>query len=73
MKITYNKTENLVEFAAIGTGDCFSYNDEMYIKIESTYNQFTKVRNAVNLDDGSVDFFGMADLVTPIDCELVVK
>ena len=73
MKITYSTEENLVEFAAIETGECFTYKDNVYIKMETLYTQRNTARNAVDLEDGSVDFFGYADLVHPINCELKVQ
>ncbi len=65
MKVRENSEEKTVDFGRLNPGDCFRWNDELYIK--SDFNQ-----NAVGLNDGHALTDMCGDMVTPVNAEVQI-
>lgn len=73
MKII-NKRNAEVEFGFMEEGNVFITNTgKFYMKIESTYgNSIGEYQNAVNLQNGELDYCADELMVCPVRCELVI-
>lgn len=70
MKIEDNRIGKDVTFGELSIGDCFIYQDAVYIRIDEVYalgNVFDVVRNGkYTLDDGDA-------VVTPVNAKVVIE
>lgn len=71
MKINSNK--KVTRFDDIKCGDVFLYNADYILKIEEIIDLNGDTVNAVFLDKGECGEFYGDEIVTPVDCELVIK
>lgn len=73
MKINWYEPCLSVQLKTLKKGDCFLYDQVLYIKtnIEEPQlnNDFIKIM-AVDLEDGTVDYFFRDTIVIPIDAEI---
>ena len=71
MKIN-DKMKTHVNFGDINPGQCFKFADSYYMKTECTSDE-GEMYNAVDLSDGSFDYFDdYGEPITLLNCELVV-
>lgn len=68
MKITDNRTDRKVKFGTLNAGDTFVYEDQICMKIEEE-----KYYNAVSLSYKIIMDLDHDDVVTPVNCELVIS
>ena len=73
MKINWYEPCLSVQLKTLKKGDCFLYNQVLYIKTnieeQQLNNDFIKIM-AVDLEDGTVDYFFTDTIVIPIDAEI---
>lgn len=58
-----------IRFDSLGMGATFKYGDNYYIVIEARNDT---APNAVNLEHGTLSYFGANHLVIPFNCELII-
>ncbi len=64
----------LVEFQNISDGECFVFNEEAYLKTETTFDaNDCETCNAVCFNDGIFTHFDFDDMVIPLNVKLVVE
>ena len=64
----------LVEFQNISDGECFVFNEEAYIKTETTFDADDWENwNAVCFNDGILTHFDFDEMVIPINAKLVIE
>lgn len=56
-------------FEELSLGDVFEYKDEFFMKIEEVGYQYG-VRNAINIEDGTLCTFCVNEFVTPLVVQL---
>ena len=69
MEITDERTGKDVVFEELSLGDVFEYEDEFFMKTEETEHKYG-VRNAVNIEDGTLYTFCVNEQVTPLVVQL---
>jgi hypothetical protein len=67
------KTPRDVPFEDVNCGDVFYAYSGAYMKIISLLDRLDDTYNAVNLSDGSLEFFDDGKLVNKLDSELNAK
>lgn len=73
MKIIKREEDETIFFDEILTGDVFTLDDkDFFIKTELHHNDFDTF-NAVDLSCGQFHCFDADTVVTPVDCELIIK
>ena len=76
MKINWYEPCLSVQLKTLKKGDCFLYNQVLYIKTnieeQQLNNDFIKIM-AVDLEDGTVEFFSPDTIVIPIDAEIRIN
>ena len=72
MKIVAQKTPGS-NFGTLRNGDVFIYQTEYSVSYFIKANVNDSVYNAINLHNGNSESFDYDILVTPVNCELVVK
>ena len=71
MKITRNA--NIKRFTDLKVGEVFMHNAEYVLKVDEITCKEGDVVNAVFLNDGAHGTFYEKDIVTPVDCELIIN
>ena len=73
MKINWHESWFGVQLKTLKNGDCFLYDQMLYIKTDTEEQQpdpdFIKIM-VVDLEDGIVDYFFSDTLVIPVDAEI---
>lgn len=70
MKIEDNRIDNETSFEDLFIGDCFTHNDEYYIKIDVTCSS----PNAFNLERNETDTFNNGNvIVTSVKAKVVIE
>ena len=73
MRIIDN-TDTSVEFYAVKVGDCFMFDNCLFIKIDPTRRHgYEKVGNALDLVTYTITNVPEACLVTPVNAEIVIR
>ena len=62
-----------VEFSAIKAGDCFIYDNCLFMKIISTKSDSPYACNAVCFVDNAIANVPSSTNVTPVDAEIVIR
>ena len=70
MKIIDNALRE-IEFHNLGVGATFKYGASYFIKTHKIETNCS-VYNAVDLEDGNLEFFAQDDMTIPFNCELIV-
>jgi hypothetical protein len=52
-----NRRDNVIDFGNVSEGQCFEYNNHIYLKMEDVYYSDETIYNAVNLENGIVEEF----------------
>lgn len=77
MKII-DKRNKETAFEDIKIGTCFisfsaDKKNNIFMKTEDSYCENNNYENAVNLNNGALEYFGDCSMVLPVDCELIIK
>lgn len=73
MKIT-NTINKQVEFVSIKVGECFLYDNCLFVRINSVKERgYEKDANAFCFMDYNITCVNEACLVTPVDAEIVIR
>jgi len=70
MKIVKSEPGVQTYFKYLEHGSVFEFMDNTYMSIEECYVDAFSPRNAVNLYDGTFEYFGRHTQVEILDCEL---
>lgn len=54
------------EFKCLKVGDCFTDNGDLFIKTPSLYDDYEKLYNAININNGNAYFFYDETKINPI-------
>ena len=69
-----NNADTSVEFAAISVGECFYYDNCLFIKINPVKERgYQKDANAFCFADNNITYVPMACLVTPVEADIVIR
>ena len=69
-----NSADTSVEFAAIQVGECFYYDNCLFIKINPVKERgYQKDANAFCFADNNITYVPMACLVTPVEADIVIR
>lgn len=67
--IIEDRRSNAKQFESIKLGECFEFNDEIYIKTDISNHP----RNAFSLTYNASGYFKVDDLVQPITAKVVIE
>lgn len=69
-----NNADTSVEFVAIKVGECFYYDNCLFIKINPVKERsYQKDANAFCFADNNITYVPMACLVTPVEADIVIR
>ena len=72
--IVNNKIKAMkVKFCDVPSGEVFMEDDEYYLAIERIHDDLGNCKNAVNLNDGEVTYFGRDEMVIWVKAILTVE
>lgn len=72
MKII-DRADTSVEFSAIKTGECFIYDNCLFIKIYPVKESSPNACNAFCFVDNCIVYFRNDYTVTPVDAEIIIR
>ena len=72
MKIFKTALGVQTKFKYLEHGSVFEFMNNTYMSIEECYVDEFSPRNAINLSDGTLEYFGSWTQVEILDCELVI-
>ena len=73
MKITKKHNDGLTSFFAVGTGDTFLFNNQVYLKLDRIDPEDEDFINAICLNSGEVAGFNAETRVKIVQAELIVE
>lgn len=73
MKIINKRPSIEPKFKDVLEGECFIYEDNIYMKTEEIVEEFGDGINVTNLETGALGYFDDEEIVEPIETELKIK
>lgn len=73
MKIINKRPSIEPKFKDVLLGECFIYEDNIYMKTEEIIEEFGDIVNVTNLETGALGCFDDEEIIEPIEAELRIK